>query len=136
MTQFRNSPTLVEESASYLPDMVTVQVKLAETGHALSVGLPKAEWLKLVSDFVKMPADERQRLGVSIRDAVAASPFPADGEPVTPKLRRQCDTFMNDSLLLAALAETVGKRILLDTVVEDYAILSGMPPMGVAGAVN
>jgi hypothetical protein len=136
MTRFGHSSLIPDESGSYMPDMITVRLGLRQGSQQAALAVPKAEWLKLVSDFVKMPADERQRVGVSIREAVAVNPFPQDGSELTPKMRRVCDTFMSDSLLLAALAEAVGKRILLDTVVEDYEILPGLPQMGPAGAMN
>ena len=118
-------------------DMVTVNMRLAHPGHELALSVPRTEWLKLVSDFVKMPADERQRVGVSIRDATAHDPFPTDGEALTPKQQRQCDVFLNDCILLAALAEAVGERILLDTTVEGYKVANGLPNLGrMKGAFN
>lgn len=118
-------------------DMVTVNMALRIEGHELMLAMPRAEWLKLVSDFVKMPADERQRVGVSIRNATAEDPFPINGEALTPKQQRVCDVFVNDCILLAALAEAVGERILLDTAVETYKVVSGLPDMGrMKGAFN
>lgn len=130
-----------EESAipsiPHAADMITLTVQLAHPGHELMLSMPRAEWLKLVSDFVKMPADERQRVGVSIRDATAMDPFPVDGEVLTPKQQRKCDVFVNDCILLAALAEAVGGRILLDTTVEAYKVTSGLPNLGhMKGAFN
>ncbi|PZP40391.1 MAG: hypothetical protein DI585_00985 [Pseudomonas fluorescens] len=118
--------------------MVTLRVTLNVAGQELALGLPRNEWLKLVSDFVRMPADERQRMGVSIREATAASPFPADGEPLTPRLQRKCDTFVNDCILLAALAESTTSRLLLDTAVESYKLVPGLPqiPAAAKGAFN
>jgi hypothetical protein len=113
-----------------MADMLTVQISLQQPGHELMLAMPRAEWLKLVSDFVKMPADERQRVGVSIREATAEDPFPTDGEVLTPKQQRKCDVFVNDCILLAALAETVGERILLDTAVEGYKVVPGLPDLG------
>lgn len=111
-------------------DMITVHMRLREPGHELALSVPRPEWLKLVSDFVKMPADERQRVGVSIREATANDPFPVNGEVLTEKQQRVCDVFVNDCILLAALAEAVGERILLDTTVEEYKVVPGLPQMG------
>lgn len=112
-------------------DMVTVKISLTQPGHELMLAMPRAEWLKLVSDFVRMPADERQRMGVSIRDAVAESPFPAENEPIPPKLQRKCDVFVNDCILVAALAEALGStRVLLETAVDHYTVMSGLPDLG------
>ena len=111
-------------------DMVTLYMNLRIEGHELALAVPRTEWLKLVSDFVRMPADERQRVGVSIRDATANDPFPSHGEELSPKQQRICDVFVNDCILLAALAETVGERILLDTAVETYKVVSGLPDLG------
>lgn len=110
-------------------EMITVQMRLRTKGHELALAVPRPEWLKLVSDFMKMPADERQRVGVSIREAVVDDPFPVDGSPVTPAMQHKCDVFVNDCILLAALAETVGSRIMLDTAVETYKVVSGLPQM-------
>jgi hypothetical protein len=106
-------------------EMLTVHMKLAEAGHELQLAIPNGEWVKLVSGFVKMPADERQRVGASIRAAVAVDPFPADGGPLDADRQHACDTFVNDCILLAALAETVGPRVLTDTVVERYELVRG-----------
>ncbi|RYG59076.1 MAG: hypothetical protein EON60_11515 [Alphaproteobacteria bacterium] len=119
-------------------DMLTVKISLHQPGHELMLAMPRAEWLKLVSDFVRMPADERQRMGVSIRDAVAESPFPAEADAMTPKLQRKCDVFVNDCILVAALAEALGStRVLLDTAVDRYAVVNGLPDLGhVRGAFH
>ena len=112
-------------------DMVTVKISLVQAGHALMLAMPRAEWLKLVSDFVRMPADERQRMGVSIREAVAESPFPPEGEAFTPKIQRKCDVFVNDCILVAALAEALGNtRVLLETAVDSYKVVNGLPDLG------
>lgn len=100
-------------------------MKLVEPGHELQLAIPHAEWLGLVSGFVKMPADERQRVGASIRNAVAEDPFPADGSPLDAARQAVCDAFVNDCILLAALAETVGPRVLADTAVEHYQLVRG-----------
>jgi hypothetical protein len=124
-------------SSMLAADMVTVHMTLRVEGHALALAVPRPEWLKLVSDFVKMPADERQRVGVSIREATANDPFPVNGEVLTVKQQRVCDVFVNDCILLAALAEAVGERILLDTAVETYKVVSGLPDLGhMKGAFN
>lgn len=118
-------------------DMVTLRVRLNVEGQELALGLPRSEWLKLVSDFVRMPADERQRMGVSIREATAESPFPAEGEIMTPRLQRRCDVFVNDCILLAALAEATSPRIYLDTAVEEVRLTPGLPDLGgLKGALN
>ncbi len=117
-------------------DMVTVHMQLRTAGHELALAVPKAEWLKLVSDFVRMAADERQRVGVSIREATAHDPFPADGSALSPRQQRVCDVFVNDCILLAALAEAVGGRILLDTAVDTYKIVNGLPQMAANGTFN
>lgn len=115
-------------------DMLTVRMTLRQAGHELMLAMPRAEWLKLVSDFVKMPADERQRVGVSIREATAEDPFPVDGSPVAPQDQPKCDVFLNDCVLLAALAESLGgaagERILLDTAVDHYKVVPGLPQFG------
>ncbi len=141
ITPAKNNQALEEQAiagAMTAADMVTVKISLHQPGHTLMLAMPRSEWLKLVSDFVRMPADERQRMGVSIRDAVAESPFPEDGEPLTPKLQRKCDVFVNDCILVAALAEALGStRVLLDTAVEHYSIASGLPDLGaVRGAFH
>ncbi|MBI1309118.1 MAG: hypothetical protein GC129_04605 [Proteobacteria bacterium] len=105
--------------------MVTLQMKLVVEGHALTLALPEAEWRKLVRDFAHMPADERQRVGASICNATAQDPFPLDGQPLDPKGQQKCDAFVSDCILLAALAETVGKRVLADTAVEGYQLVYG-----------
>lgn len=120
-----------------MDDMLTVRVRLNVPGQELALGLPRNEWLKLVSDFVRMPADERQRMGVSIREATAESPFPTEGELMTPRLQRRCDVFVNDCILLAALAEATTPRILLDTAVEEVTLAPGLPNLGgPKGALN
>ena len=120
-----------------LGDMLTLRVRLNVAGQELALGLPRSEWLKLVSDFVRMPADERQRMGVSIREATAASPFPAEGGLLTPRQQRRCDVFVNDCILLAALAEATSPRILLDTAVEEVTLAPGLPSLGgPKGALN
>lgn len=129
----KNQPVEEQAIASALAaaDMLTVRISLHQPGHELMLAMPRSEWLKLVSDFVKMPADERQRMGVSIRDAVAESPFPTDGEALSPKLQRKCDVFVNDCILLAALAEALDSdRVLLDTAVETYKVANGLPDLG------
>ncbi len=110
--------------------MVTLRMRLNVDGQELALGMPRNEWLKLVSDFVRMPADERQRMGVSIRTATAESPFPGDGHVLSPREQRRCDTFVNDCILLAALAEATTARILLDTAVETFQVVPGMPDLG------
>lgn len=118
-------------------DMVTLRVRLNVAGQDLALAMPRSEWLKLVSDFVRMPADERQRMGVSIREATAVSPFPADGSVLTPRLQRRCDVFVNDCILLAALAEATSPRILLDTAVEEVTLTPGLPRLdGMKGVFN
>jgi hypothetical protein len=115
-------------------DMLTVRMTLRQAGHELMLAMPRAEWLKLVSDFVKMPADERQRVGVSIREATAVDPFPVDGSPVAAKDQPKCDVFLNDCVLLAALSEALGgsagERIFLDTAVDHYKVVPGLPQFG------
>ncbi len=130
----KKSQTLEEQTiaqALAAADMITVKIALHQPGHELMLAMPRAEWLKLVSDFVRMPADERQRMGVSIRDAVAESPFPTDGDALTPALQRKCDVFVNDCILVAALAEALGNtRLLLDTAVDGYSVVNGLPDLG------
>lgn len=105
--------------------MVTVHMHLQHPGHELSLAVPRVEWTKLVSDFTKMRADERQRVGASIRQAVAVDPFPTDGTPLDAKLQEVCDIFVNDCILLAALAEVVGPRVLTETAVDRYKLVHG-----------
>lgn len=105
--------------------MITLRMSLLHAGHELALALPEVEWTTLVSNFVKMPADERQRLGASIRHATSQDPFPMDGSPVHPKDQEKCDVFVSDCILLAALAEAAGKRVLTETVVDKYQIVRG-----------
>lgn len=105
--------------------MVTVHMHLHQQGHELALAVPLLEWTKLVSDFVKMPADERQRVGHSIRQATADDPFPADGHALSAAEQDACDAFVNDCILLAALAEAVGPRVLAETAVERYHVAQG-----------
>jgi hypothetical protein len=105
--------------------MVTVHMQLHAAGHELALAVPHLEWTKLVSDFVKMPADERQRVGSSIRSATAESPFPEDGHGLSAAEQEKCDAFVNDCILLAALAEAVGPRVLTETAVEKYSVAKG-----------
>ena len=120
-----------------MADMVTLRLRLNVPGQELALGMPRSEWLKLVSGFVRMPADERQRMGVSIREATAVSPFPALGDTLTPGQQSVCDTFVNDCILLAALAEATSERIFLDTAVETMALTPGLPHLGShKGALN
>lgn len=111
--------------------MVTLSVTLQSVPGAspveLSLLLPDTEWRKLVADFAAMPADERQRVGLNIRQAVAKNPFPANGQPISTAQHKACDAFMNDCVLLAALAEATGKPVLADTAVDRYTLLHGNP---------
>lgn len=105
--------------------MITLRMSLVHAGHELALALPEVEWTNLVSHFVRMPADERQRVGAGIRMATSQDPFPMDGSPVLPKDQEKCDTFVSDCILLAALAEATGKRALSETVVDQYQIIRG-----------
>ena len=107
------------------PAMVTLQVRLSSAEHELALALPAQEWTKLVSDFKRMPVDERGRVGQSIRMAAAENPFPSDGRAMDLKLQEKCDAFVSDCILLAALAEAVGGRVLLETAVDKYKISKG-----------
>lgn len=124
-----HKPALAPESAFSAPfddsQMVTVRMQLHAAGHELALAVPLLEWTKLVSDFVKMPADERQRVGSSIRSATAESPFPQDGHALSAAEQEACDAFVNDCILLAALAEAVGPRVLTETAVEAYSVAKG-----------
>jgi hypothetical protein len=109
--------------------MVTLRITLVSVGSApgqeLALALPQPEWTKLISDFIKMPADERQRVGSSIRQATAHSPFPASGNPLSPQQQEQCDAFVSDCILLSALAEVNGPRMLQGTAMHTYTVLTG-----------
>jgi hypothetical protein len=105
--------------------MVTLAMKLHAQNVELSLLMPDVEWHRLVADFSAMQPDERQRVGSSIRASVAHNPFPPAGEPLSPAQQETCDVFVNDCILLAALAESVGERVLMDTAVESYALLRG-----------
>lgn len=106
-------------------EMVTLQVRLHCAEHELALALPSHEWVKLVSDFKRMPVDERGRLGDSIRMAAAENPFPRDGSAMDLKTQEKCDIFVSDCVLLAALAEAVGPRVLMETAVDNYRIMKG-----------
>jgi|GEM_PF-5790336 len=117
-------PASAENSPSGAADaleMTNLYVKLRDGGHELQLALPSAAWLQLVSSFTRMPADDRQRVGSGIRAAVAVDPFPAEGG-MTGAKAEVCDAFANDCVLLAALAEVVGDRVLADTAVEVYKL--------------
>lgn len=107
------------------PPMVTLRMNLTHAGHELALAVPEIEWTNLVNNFVKMPADERQRVGASIRHATSQDPFPEDGSPVGPQDQERCDAFVSDCILLAALAEATGERALTETVVDKYQIIRG-----------
>lgn len=120
-----NSDTPMPSAAFAELPMVTLKMSLIHAGHELALALPEVEWTNLVSNFVKMPADERQRVGASIRHATSEDPFPMDGSPVGPADQEKCDVFVSDCILLAALAEASGKRVLTETVVDKYQIVRG-----------
>lgn len=105
--------------------MVTVEFVLADPSHSVAVVVPAPEWEKLVSGFKHMPVDERQRFGSSIRSATASDPFPANGMPMDVARQEVCDTFISDCILLAALAEAAGARVLTETTVDSYRVVRG-----------
>ena len=113
--------------ASVMPEMLTLSIDLhgEETGQQLALAVAKPEWLGLVSNFVRMPADERMRVGRSIQAAVARSPFPPEGMALSPADQRACDSFVGDCVLLAALAEATSARVLHGTAVAAYKISRG-----------
>ena len=112
---------------SVIPEMLTLMVDLhsEEGGQQLALAVAKPEWLGLVSNFVRMPADERMRVGHSIQAALARSPFPAEGMALSPADQHACDSFVGDCVLLAALAEATTMRVLQGTAVAAYKISHG-----------
>jgi hypothetical protein len=109
--------------------MLTVTLTL-DNAQQLGVALPTAEWERLVADFAAMPAPERSALTASLRASATHNPFPTDGEGLTAQQQATCDTFVNDCLLLAALAEAVGERALLETAISTYVVQRGPLPRG------
>lgn len=120
---------LTSASSSGIPmpelPMISLQVFLSVQEHNLTLLMPESEWTKLVNDFKRMPVDERQRFGNSIRNATAHDPFPVDGASLSPHQQEVCDVFVSDCVLLAALAEVSGPRVLLETAVDSYRIVRG-----------
>jgi hypothetical protein len=94
-------------------------------GPGLTLALPKAEWLGLVSNFTRMPPLERTRVGHSIQAATAHNPFPKNGQALSPTEQQACDTFVSDCVLLAALAEATSTRVLQGTAVATYSLKAG-----------
>ncbi|NBV54905.1 MAG: hypothetical protein EBR79_04235, partial [Proteobacteria bacterium] len=91
----------------------------------LALAMPQAEWQDLVQNFARMPADERQRIGNSIRSATAHNPFPTNGAPLGSKQQKQCDTFVSDCILLAALAQATSTRVFLETALASFKLTHG-----------
>lgn len=106
-------------------DMVTLNVVLHTAGHELTLAVPEVEWKELLNNFKRMQVDERQRVGVSIRNAVAQNPFPLEPRAMMPSEQERCDAFVSDCILVAALAEVAGKRVLEDTAVGSYTVTRG-----------
>ena len=109
--------------------MLTVTLTL-DNAQQLGVALPAAEWERLVADFTAMPTPERSALTASLRASATRNPFPADGASLSAHQQAACDTFVNDCLLLAALAEAVGERALLETAISTYVVQRGPLPRG------
>jgi hypothetical protein len=114
-------------AAAPLAEMLTLTLKLHgdEGGQGLTLALPKAEWLGLVSNFTRMPPLERTRVGHSIQAATAHNPFPENGQLLSPREEQACDTFVSDCVLLAALAEATTARVLHGTAVATYGLKAG-----------
>lgn len=115
-------------ASSMAHEMLTLLLSLhTPQGEPRQIGLAlaKPEWLGLISHFTRMPATERTRVGHSIQAAAAESPFPADGAPLSGPQQQQCDAFVGDCVLLAALAEATTPRVLLGTAVAAYKIREG-----------
>jgi hypothetical protein len=110
-------------------DMLTVTLTL-DNAQQLGVALPTVEWERLVADFSAMPTTERSTLTASLRASVTHNPFPAQGTNLTAQQQAACDTFVSDCLLLAALAQAVGERALLDTAISTYVVQRGPLPRG------
>jgi hypothetical protein len=72
-----------------------------------------------------MPADERARVGMSIREALAEVPPAIEMTEPNPKAHHRWDSFMGDCVLLAALAETTTARVLEGTVLASYKVVRG-----------
>jgi hypothetical protein len=120
------------QAQALMADMMTLSIELhsdanpdgpSEGQVALAVARP--EWLGLISHFTRMPADERMRVGHSIQTAVARNPFPEDGTVLSQAQQAQCDSFISDCVLLAALAEATTSRVLQGTAVAAYKISRG-----------
>jgi len=109
--------------------MLTVTLTL-DNAQQLGVALPTVEWERLVADFSAMPTTERSTLTASLRASATHNPFPAEGISLTAQQQTACDTFVSDCLLLAALAEAVGERALLDTAISTYVVQRGPLPRG------
>jgi hypothetical protein len=114
-----------------LGEMLTLEIALAPElapeaeGTKLALALAKPEWLGLMSHFTRMPADERARVGSSIREALAQIPPVVAMSDSNPEAHHRWDSFMGDCVLLAALAETTSVRVLEGTVLASYKVVRG-----------
>lgn len=92
----------------------------------ISVAVPTDEWRNLISGYKLMPAHERAGIKESIRRGVKVSPFPTDGQTLMDeKLQRRCDTFVTDCILLAAMAEVLGKDTFAGTALKAVTVQAG-----------
>lgn len=118
-------------SAAPMGEMLTLEIALntesapEAEGAKLALALAKPEWLGLMSHFTRMPADERARVGHSIREALAEVPPFVEMSDANPTAHHRWDSFMGDCVLLAALAETTSARVLEGTVLVSYKVVRG-----------
>ncbi|MFN7163066.1 MAG: hypothetical protein ACK5VJ_00890 [Pseudomonadota bacterium] len=124
--------TSTHASPSALAEMLTLEISLSHLhapeaeGTKLALALAKPEWLGLMSHFTRMPADERARVGMSIREALAhVPPMVEDAGEASRSAHHAWDSFMGDCVLLAALAETTTARVLEGTVLAGYRVVRG-----------
>lgn len=118
------TPTTSSSTPTLPANMVTLHITL-HSQQNLALAMPETEWKDLVQNFARMPADERQRIGHSIRSATAHNPFPQNGEPLTPAQQQECDTFVSDCILLVALAQATSPRVFLETALQSFQLTHG-----------
>ena len=112
-------------------EMLTLEIELSPEsapeaeGAKLALALAKPEWLGLMSHFTRMPADERARVGMSIRAALAHVPPMIEAHSADMAAHHRWDSFMGDCVLLAALAEATNARVLEGTVLHTYKLVRG-----------
>jgi hypothetical protein len=117
-----------DTSAAFAAEMLTLEITLHsddQDNPKLALALTKPEWLGLMSHFTRMPADERTRVGMSIRAGLEHNPFPTDGRSLNAAEQQACDRFISDCVLLAALAEATTPRVLEGTALVGYYLARG-----------